>query len=378
MEQLAAALTELTKFQQEQQRRLEETQRQQEERRREEEELGRQQQEEYQVQVKAMHEQHLHQLEVMKEALKERETSNPHLKIAPYQETEDIQDFLEAFEGIMNIQKVNPTGWVLRLTPLLSGKARTVCTDLGPTTAYNGVKTAILEHYNVNVERSRKRFRAHVWTKGQEPMDWVTKGIKLAKRWLIPGDGGVDGMVNKIAIEHFLNGLPQEMRIWVASHDPETPEKVAQLIEAYDSAHSRQVPANERASERTRRYHPDPKYTATPSKKEFTSRPQQKKPLAEMTCFKCNRKGHLARHCTEQNLRVREESEKMVTFGEGKVNGQPVQRIQIDSGASRTVVDRRLVPFEEIGKETITVTFGNGTSGEYPLAPVPLMGKNTM
>ncbi len=29
------------------------------------------------------------------------------------QETEDIQDFLE---GIMNIQKVNATGWVLRLT----------------------------------------------------------------------------------------------------------------------------------------------------------------------------------------------------------------------------------------------------------------------
>ncbi len=26
-------------------------------------------------------------------------------------------------------------------------------------------------------------------------MDWVTKGIKLAKRWLIPEDG----MVNKIA-----------------------------------------------------------------------------------------------------------------------------------------------------------------------------------
>ncbi len=115
------------------------------------------------------------------------------------------------------------------------------------------------------------------------------------------------------------------MRIWVASHDPETPDKVAQLIEAYDSAHNRQVPVNEK----TKRYHPDPKYTARTGRdsKEFTSRPQQKKPLAEMTCFKCNRKGHLARHCTEQNLRVREESEKIVTFGEGKVNGQTEFRL---------------------------------------------------
>ncbi len=82
----------------------------------------------------------------------------------------------------------------------------------------------------MNVERRRKRFRANVWTTGQEPVDWVTKGIKLAKRWLIPEDG-VDGMVNKVAIEYFLNGLLQEMRIWVASHDPETPEKVAHAVD---------------------------------------------------------------------------------------------------------------------------------------------------
>ena len=65
-----------------------------------------------------------------------------------------------------------------------------------------------------------------------------------------------------------------------------------------------------------------------------------------------------------------EELEQVLLFGEGKVNGQPMQRIQIDSGASRTVVDRRLVPVKDISDETITVTFGNETSGEYPLAPV--------
>ena len=47
--------------------------------------------------------------------------------------------------------------------------------------------------------------------------------------------------------------------------------------------------------------------------------------------------------------------------------------IQIDSGASRTIVDRRLVPLKDIAEETITVTFGNETSGEYPLATVQVM-----
>ena len=49
-----------------------------------------------------------------------------------------------------------------------------------------------------------------------------------------------------------------------------------------------------------------------------------------------------------------------------------MRRIQIDSGASRTVVDRRLVSSKDIGEESISVTFGNGTSGEYPLATVKI------
>ena len=88
----------------------------------------------------------MHQLDIMKEVLEDREKSNPHLKMAPYQETEDIQDLIEAFEGVMKIQKGKV---VLQLTPLLSGKARTVG---GATVDYPGVKRTILEHYNVNTE----------------------------------------------------------------------------------------------------------------------------------------------------------------------------------------------------------------------------------
>ena len=375
MDQLVVALTELTMFQKEQQRRMEETQRQQEEHRLEEQQLRQQQYEQHQEQIRVMHQQHVEQMEAMKGVLKGQEAASPHLKIAPYQETEDIQDFLEAFEGIMKIQKVNKTNWVLQLTPLLSGKARTVCTDLGSTKAYEELKKAILEHCNVNSERCRKRFRAHIWTKDQEPTEWITKGIKLAKRWLLPEEG-VDQVVNKVAVEQFLNGLPQEMRIWVASHDPETPEKVAQLIESYDSAHTRSITVSERSRSQSDYRHQQK--TGTPSKDAShqrrnagsTNKPRERKPLAEIICHKGEKKGHIARNCPAKSLRVKEELEQVLLFGEGEVNGQPVQRIQIDSGASRTVVDRRLVPVKDIGDETITVTFGNGTSGEYPLAPV--------
>ena len=70
MEQLAAAWTELTQFQQEQQHWLEEGQRQQEERRQHDEDQRRQQYEAYQEQVRIMHEQQVEQMGVMREVLK--------------------------------------------------------------------------------------------------------------------------------------------------------------------------------------------------------------------------------------------------------------------------------------------------------------------
>ena len=54
----------------------------------------------------------------------------------------------------------------------------------------------------------------------------------------------------------------------------------------------------------------------------------------------------------------------------GEVNGQPVTRIQLDSGAFRTVVNRSLISHTDNGEKSIVVTFGNWTSGEYPLATI--------
>uniref|UniRef100_A0A1X7SHV8 CCHC-type domain-containing protein n=1 Tax=Amphimedon queenslandica TaxID=400682 RepID=A0A1X7SHV8_AMPQE len=154
------------------------------------------------------------------------------------------------------------------------------------------------------------------------------------------------------------------MRIWVTSQNPETPEKVGELIESYDTAHSC-LPQRNRPKQDHGRSKEFPRKTegSTGNKKE-------RKSPSEITCYKCNRKGHIARNCTEKTLRAKENAEEVIWHGEGKINGHNVKRIQIDSGASRTVVDRKFVALKDIEKETIGVTFGNGTYGEYPLASV--------
>ena len=56
-------------------------------------------------------------------------------------------------------------------------------------------------------------------------------------------------------------------------------------------------------------------------------------------------------------------------MGEGQVNGKPA-RMQIDSGASRTVVNRDLISPGDIEEGTIIITFGNVATSEYPLASI--------
>ena len=160
-------------------------------------------------------------------------TPETHLKTAPFEENPRLS-------GCIRGKYDNPTngqgGWVLRLTPLLSGKTRTVCTRLEPKDS-NGVKVAnntMSTTNNVNdasLESSAPRTRSLWWAQ-------ITNGVKLLNRRFTLEDR-VDAIKDKIAVEQLINALPQGLRVWVATHEPKKPAEVAKLIETYDSTHAR-------------------------------------------------------------------------------------------------------------------------------------------
>ena len=122
--------------------------------------------------------------------------------MAPFEESKNIQDILEAFEGIMNIQRVDSLKWVLHLTPFLKGKARTVCINVESMMDYEGVKKAILSQYSVSPEWCIKEFRTHTWTRDDDPNAWIANGNKLMNQWLRLEEG-MEQLLNKIVVEKF-------------------------------------------------------------------------------------------------------------------------------------------------------------------------------
>jgi hypothetical protein len=71
---------------------------------------------------------------------------------------------LKSFERLLVLQKVHKREWVLRLIPLLTGKALEAFSRLSEedSVEYEKVKTAILVRYELTSEANREN-RENIW-----------------------------------------------------------------------------------------------------------------------------------------------------------------------------------------------------------------------
>ena len=85
------------------------------------------------------------QQKLVKSLVKRKENSEPRIKLAEYKEGEDIEDFLEMFEGKMQLHEIEKRKWIVYLTELHQGKAREACQGVNYSiTDYDNLKDTLL------------------------------------------------------------------------------------------------------------------------------------------------------------------------------------------------------------------------------------------
>ena len=90
-------------------------------------------------------------------------------------------------------------------------------------------------------------------------------------------------------------------------------------------------------------------------------------------CFNCRKFGHVSMHCPERASYFCGDSRGQSVARAGLVEGTAVSDILLDTGCTRTMVRRDLIPEENLlPGEAVTVVCAHGDTALYPLARVKI------
>lgn len=331
------------------------------------------------------------------------------VRLARLSESDDIESYLTTFERMMTAYEVPRSRWVFQLAPQLTAKAQQAYTALSTSDAadYTKVKEAILVRYNINSETYRQRVRGVRKQPNETYPELATRVLDLTNKWTRECTT-VQELREVIAMEQFLNTLPENLRIWVRERKPATASEAGQLAEDYLQARgapqsARRIdapgPKGETDSRsglpENRRCHEcgQTGHLAKDCNSRRTGIERGRRPIrgGDVKCYSCGQKGHLAMRCPAKALfcerqggqptrravppDIRVDSTLCFDRGtgvyrSGKVEGVPVSDILLDTGCSRTLVRQELVPTENLRMDRIAIRCAHGDTIEYPLADV--------
>ena len=317
---------------------------------------------------------------------------------------DDIVAYLTTFERLMRAYEVKRERWVFKLATNLIGKAQQAYAGLSTEDAnnYDKVKEAILQRYDITEESYRQRFRVAKRKLGESNKEIVARLNDLASKWL-KSCKSPEEVRDKIVLEQFLNMQSEELKVFIRERKPSSSEEAGRLADDYFRARKESVSERDRRSQESRRQEKPGRHclkcgnsghlardcrTKMEKANDWREKPKPKWDPKDMECHNCHKKGHYsfncphrAMFCTERKMEVsgqisvvkRPVQSKPGVVKSGRVEGEAVDDILLDTGCSRTLVHRKLVPKEKAQDgEAVAIRCAHGDTVLYPLAKISL------
>eukprot|EP00731_Ephydatia_muelleri_P003365 Em0001g3365a len=360
-----------------QQRQVEAEQRREEERRqeqrREEGERIRREESERQLEL-------ISKLVERTEVRTRRGPSEKDVQLVRLTEKDDIETYLTTFERVMEAYEIDKSRWAFKLAPYLSGKAQQAYASLSAEEAaqYESVKEAVFHRYDIKEETYRQRFRSMRKGPGETYREQASKLNDMAKKWL-KGCTTVDELLDVIVKEQLVDTLPQALKVWVSEREPSSSKEAGELADSYLQARGlqrggagrgehgerlsldreQQWPRREKVEEDRKSKNPGDR--GYQRKQEASGR----RGLGNARCYNCSKTGHLSWNCPEKALYSHSRGNDItrrqtVLLRSGFVEGNKVEDIVLDTGCSRTMIRRDLVPTTKILDDAVTVQCAHG------------------
>uniref|UniRef100_A0A1X7U211 RNA-directed DNA polymerase n=1 Tax=Amphimedon queenslandica TaxID=400682 RepID=A0A1X7U211_AMPQE len=301
----------------------------------------------------------------------------------------DIEHFLTGFERVATAYRWPDECWVLKLVPLLTGKALAAYANMDSEAAknYQSVKKAILRRFDINEETYRQRFRS---TKKKEGQSYVEVGIQLMdlfRKWTASAKDSVAELTELVVLEQLLNTMPTELQVWIREKKLKTVEEAATQADDYLLARQGMRKEDKRCHgcrEKGHMYRDCPK-KEQPKQGDRPAGEGQKR-QDQRKCYRCGGVGHIAAKCTSEKrntgyyLNARNQmkgktwkkpAEEIIFWG--MIQEKPVEML-MDTGCSHTLVKREFIPEHCILEgETVALQCAHGDVTKYPIAEVDMV-----
>ncbi|KAK5869776.1 hypothetical protein PBY51_024467 [Eleginops maclovinus] len=148
----------------------------------------------------------------------------PQIALQKMSADDDPEAYLDIFEGTAAACGWPEEEWAVRLLPLLTREAQLAAHSLPASDRHEYTSGSTPEGH-------RRRFRALPFEDAGRPFSYAKQLLDAARRWLQPGMRSAEDVMEQVALEQFVAGLPSSTANWVQCHRPASLEAAVVLAE---------------------------------------------------------------------------------------------------------------------------------------------------